>query len=373
MHHPVIQNLEKPLAITMWDFSWLERRWPGAGYEDWGQALDGLKERGYDAVRIDAYPHLIKADENKEWLLVPTWNQQVWGAAANVKVKPWPALAEFIEVCAEKDIKVALSSWFRKDEHDIRLNISTPQSMANLWMAVLDRLDAAGLMDSILYVDLCNEFPLKPWMPAFRHNVATDAETWHWWSDTSGAFMKASIAPLREKYPGLPFNYSFAMAGPLDNGFDASYHDLIDIHIWMASSNNHEFYRRVGYGYEPFDPAGYNNLAARGEIMYRADEGYWLGLQKDNIQQAADWSVKMDRPLCTTEGWSVVDYKDWPMLDWGWVKELTVHGVETAVDTGRWFSMCTSNFCGPQFVGMWRDVAFHQRLTNRIHAGALPQ
>lgn len=22
-------------AITMWDFSWLERRWPGAGYEDW--------------------------------------------------------------------------------------------------------------------------------------------------------------------------------------------------------------------------------------------------------------------------------------------------------------------------------------------------
>ena len=21
-------------AVTMWDFSWLERRWPGAGYED---------------------------------------------------------------------------------------------------------------------------------------------------------------------------------------------------------------------------------------------------------------------------------------------------------------------------------------------------
>ena len=24
-----------PRAITMWDFSWLERRRPGAGYEDW--------------------------------------------------------------------------------------------------------------------------------------------------------------------------------------------------------------------------------------------------------------------------------------------------------------------------------------------------
>ncbi len=44
----------RPRAITMWDFSWLERRWPGAGYEDWDQALDELAERGYDAVRIDA-------------------------------------------------------------------------------------------------------------------------------------------------------------------------------------------------------------------------------------------------------------------------------------------------------------------------------
>lgn len=25
-----------PLAITMWEFSWLERCWLGAGYEDWG-------------------------------------------------------------------------------------------------------------------------------------------------------------------------------------------------------------------------------------------------------------------------------------------------------------------------------------------------
>ena len=43
-----------PLAITMWDFSWIERRWDGAGFEDWNAALDGVKERGYDAVRIDA-------------------------------------------------------------------------------------------------------------------------------------------------------------------------------------------------------------------------------------------------------------------------------------------------------------------------------
>src|SRR5262245_2420640 len=54
-------------AITMWDFSWLERRWTGAGYEDWDQVLDGLVERGYDAVRIDAFPHLVHFGAEKEW------------------------------------------------------------------------------------------------------------------------------------------------------------------------------------------------------------------------------------------------------------------------------------------------------------------
>lgn len=49
----------------MWDFSWLERRWPGAGYEDWDKVLDELLEQGYNAIRIDAYPHLIAEDPTK--------------------------------------------------------------------------------------------------------------------------------------------------------------------------------------------------------------------------------------------------------------------------------------------------------------------
>jgi len=32
-----------PRAITIWEFSWIERRWDGAGYENWDKALDELK------------------------------------------------------------------------------------------------------------------------------------------------------------------------------------------------------------------------------------------------------------------------------------------------------------------------------------------
>lgn len=60
-----VKGTVNPLAITMWDFSWLERRWPGGSYEDWDKVLDELVDRGYNAVRIDAYPHLLAADAKK--------------------------------------------------------------------------------------------------------------------------------------------------------------------------------------------------------------------------------------------------------------------------------------------------------------------
>ena len=35
-----------PRAITMWDFSWLDRRWPGAGYEDWDKYWTSSRNGG---------------------------------------------------------------------------------------------------------------------------------------------------------------------------------------------------------------------------------------------------------------------------------------------------------------------------------------
>jgi hypothetical protein len=100
------------------------------------------------------------------------------------------------------------------------------------------------------------------------------------------------------------------------------------------------------------------------------DEEHWKKSLTSLIQNLADWSRATGLPLVTTECWAIVNYKDWPLLDWGWVKELCAHGVEEAVKTGRWTGIATSNFCGPQFRGMWRDVDWHQRLTKRIRESA---
>ena len=83
----------------------------------------------------------------------------------------------------------------------------------------------------------------------------------------------------------------------------------------------------------------------------------------------ADWSRWRNLPLVTTESWAIVCWKDGPGLEWGWVKDLCEFGVTEAIKHDRWRGIATSNFCGPQYAGMWEDVAWHVGLTTRIHDG----
>lgn len=365
-----IFNLKHPLAIAMWDFSWLERRWPGAGYEDWDRALDELCERGYDAVRIDAYPHLIAADAGREWEVLPAWNQNDWGSPARVRVRVVPELLEFLGKCADRKLKVGLSTWFQDDTTHRRLIIASPRAHAEIWIKTLAHIESAGLLDTIFYVDLCNEWPSRSWAPFFPApppGVMTD-----WRTPESIDWMKESLMQLRKSHPGIPATFSFNMhVIPAETAqIDVSFLDFLEPHRWMASST--DFYRRIGYHYEKFEDIGYKNVVAHAEALYRSDPEYWMAAFTPQIDGMAEWSRNTKKPLVTTEGWSIVDYKDWPGLDWGWVKELNVWAVERAAATGCWAALCTSNFCGPQFRGMWRDAAWHQRLTKLVHDSPLP-
>lgn len=57
-----IRNQPKPLAIAMWDYSWILRHHRAGEFEEWYRVPDELQERGYNAIRIDAMPHLIAPD-----------------------------------------------------------------------------------------------------------------------------------------------------------------------------------------------------------------------------------------------------------------------------------------------------------------------
>lgn len=363
-----ISDVKHPLAITMWDFSWLERRWPGAGYEDWDIALDGLAERGYNAVRIDAYPHLIAAGAEQKWNILPPWNQQVWGSPAPITIRVMPAILEFISKCKERGIKVALSSWFQKDESEACLKIASPAAFADMWAKTIQIIKDNGLFDSICYLDLCNEWPLTEWAPFFHAPKGREAD---WRSKESLRWMEESIRQLRPVCGELPLTYSLTtFLDPEDlKDVDVSYLDFYEVHRWMASNTN--FYKRVGYNFERFNDTGYKNIVARAEALYRSDPEYWWRQFQPYLDALVQWSRDTNRLLGTTEAWAIVDYKDWPGLDWGWVCEFNERAVNYVIEQARWAIICTSNFCGPQFHGAWCDIDWHQRLTKRIREASI--
>jgi hypothetical protein len=230
----------------------------------------------------------------------------------------------------------------------------------------LKQIEQAGLLDAILYVDLCNEFPLSTWTPFLPEDFKRDQflplsnkEQMRW--------INESLAVVRASFPDLDYTFSnWENCGIVER--DLSMMDILELHIWMAGG---PFYKEVGYKYEKFESTGYDNLVKKGESTYRKDPGKWQNMLKYRIQCAAKESRALGLPLSTTECWAVVDYKDWPLLNWDWVKELCALGVKEAASTGRWTSMATSNFCGPQFTGMWRDVEWHQELTDIIHKSVI--
>jgi hypothetical protein len=346
-----------PRAITMWDFSWLERRWPGAGYEDWDKALDELVERGYDAVRIDAFPHLVATDPLREWELRPHWNQQDWGSPALNRVRVQPALNEFIAKCAARNIKVALSTWFREDHENLRLRIIDGRAHGALWRRTLDTIAAAGLLEQIWFVDLCNEWALDLWAPFY-----TGSNDWS--APGSLAWMDDAIATVHEAYPQMPCTFSYCFKHAALAAARPARWSLAEPHVWLTQGSG--FYKRIGYTFQRFTTDGFESLARHGEALYRTDPSHWQTFLRRHVAAVAQTSRDAGLPLVTTECWGMVDYKDWPLLDWGWVKELCEIGLDAAITEGRWIGLATSNFCGPQFRGMWRDIEWHQRLTHRI-------
>ena len=193
-------------------------------------------------------------------------------------------------------------------------------------------------------------------------------------TDAAMDYMRTAIALVRQEYPDLPYCFSFDGENThFYHERDLSFFDLAEHHIWMTKLNKQQFYHEVGQAKDGrFTEEAYHLLADHALDVYHNKEDYWKQLLVDGIQTLAADAKAAGLPLATTECWGITDYKDFPMLPWDWVKDLCALGVETACQTGQWALMATSNFAAPQFCGMWRDVAWHQRLTTMIHEAPLP-
>ena len=178
------------------------------------------------------------------------------------------------------------------------------------------------LLDNLLYVDLCNEWPGDLMAPFFKNDPPE--LTWGYWHTAASMnWMKTAIELVRKQYPDIPLNFSF---DNLDvekySERDLSFFDFAEHHIWMVKENDAEFYREVKSRSEAagrpvnidglFSNQVYKNLVAEYEGIYSEKPDYWKSLLTNKIEKIAEHAGKANLPLITTECWGIVDYKDWP-------------------------------------------------------------
>ena len=382
---------EQALAVTMWEFSWLVRRSGAeAEYADWDRVLDELALRGYNCIRLDAFPHLVargpQGDLVERFTVLPQTPLFFWGNHEPVEVEPRRSLVEFLKKMKARGMKAGLSTWFNDDTLHRAHTIVTPQDYTRIWLETLDLLAAEGLHDIIAWVDLCNEFPLGKWAKGAYPAIFNGADPDNIlpallpWSQAERSAIQSyfdeAIPPLRSAYPNLRYTFSFAggFVGHNVTDIDTSNFDLAEVHIWL--SDDPVFSLTSGQLFLLLEfPGTLERHVNTAPGVYFGDRDRWLESLESKIRQWKEWADARELPLITSESWGPINYDDvdppGTYEEWDWVKDVCAEGVLMAMDRG-WEGICTSNFCQPHFEGMWADIAWNREQASRIRGVRIP-
>jgi len=384
-----ISKVTKPLAIAMWDFSWILRHHKYGEFYDWDKVLEGLAERGYNAIRMDAMPQFVVSEKdggivNEFRSPKKDWNPCLWGNDYTMDFRPREALLEFLPKCKEYRIQVGLATWF--SHHGIMRDIFNEEGgLQRAWTETLEFLQKHDLLDNIIYVDLLNEYPNNHGFNWLKQELNKRSDTKNFVLNNPNAhlpdnfkpkkndnrlyvayyndFANNLIAALKLKFPDIDFFASFDSG--LEN-IDLKNHAALDYHIWFH--HNSDFYQIVS-------DAGNTNI----DRDLRINQNEMLTYFNDNRVKLLSWmdgrlssiaaKAKENGIFCgNTEGWGPIGWFDHPDLNWNWVKESAEICVDLAKKHEEYKFICTSNFTHPQHRGMWEDIKWHREITRIIRS-----
>ena len=256
-----ISEIKNPLAIAMWDYSWILRHHRYGEFEDWNKVLEELAERGYNAIRIDAMPQFVAADTDGEisntFRSVKTdWKPSLWGNDYTMTFNPREALMEFLPACKKYGIKVGLASWFLRHGTSRKGIFVEEGGLLRAWDETLNFLNDNDLLDNVIYVDLLNEYPNWHGYDWFKNEMNDRSDMKKFILDNPDAnvppmdanfgksgtnplqrqfyneVIQSLISSLKEKFPDLDFFASLDSAMDLDL-INLSRFNALDYHIWF--------------------------------------------------------------------------------------------------------------------------------------------
>lgn len=389
-----ISKLTKPVAIAMWDYSWILRHHRYGEFENWEAVLNGLAERGYNAIRIDAMPQFIAADTNgevqTEFRSVRTdWTPVLWGNDYTMNFRPREALLEFLPKCEEYGIKVGLASWFLRHGTTRTEIFLEKGGLFRAWNETLTFLKDNDLLKNVVYVDILNEYPNWHGYDWVKKEMNDRSDVKKFKLDNPNAnvpdfdadsgesrynplqrkfyndFIDNTLKSLKEKYPGMDFFASLDSAMDLKeislSGFNA-----LDYHVWFQHRGDIPGLLEVWAKDQSLD---YRNIYAQLIKYWEEHKNSLVEWMKGRISDIAETALKNGIICGNTEGWGPIVWYDHPELDWNWAKTSAEICVDLALQHDPYKFICTSNFTHPQFKGMWEDIAWHRKMTTKIKQG----
>jgi hypothetical protein len=387
---PSLEELERPLAMAMWDFSWILRHHRYGEFEDWDQVLEGLAERGYDAIRIDIMPQYVARDTDGELTeefrsVRKDWAPVKWGNQYTMNFRPREALLEFLPLCREYGVRVGLSSWFVNHNTGPRKIFNEEGGALRAWKETLEFLNEHHLLDdNIIYADLLNEYPKWHGYDWFRKqmNDRGDVEKFKlenpeafipdYKEDTGefnplqlefqNKFANDLIESLQPQYPDIKFHLSITQSVPLEN-IDISRFGTLDYHIWMAINSNIPHWGEFRKMDQSKD---LRPIFAELEAAWKEKRQETIRIADHMIGHVAHTAKSHNITCGNTEGWGPVEWLDHPDINWNWIKDAADICVDLAKKHHNYKFICTSNFTHPQFKGMWEDKKWHKEITKRI-------
>lgn len=298
------------LAIADWDYSWLLRT-SGRDEDDYHllpRLLQELAERGFNALRVDAWPHLLAPDrEGKradEFVILPHHQRDAERGSRSVRhLRPHDRLLRLAQAAQQAGISLWLTSWLLPDTQARRSQVRSPDDFVRIWHATLEWLADQKALAPVVALDFAHHFPDQPagygaWQQLFGRTPLLARRGWHSHKGEAtgriNSYLVEVTQRLRTLYPQLHFGLSLAPErADQVKALDISELDFLDLHLLPQERrrtgkdrlshllNDHQGFCRM-HQIQPVIAAGSHHLAARSQhlpdICRLSEEGVELAL-----------------------------------------------------------------------------------------------
>lgn len=381
------------LTIAMWDFSWLNMHYPGGAFSDFAKAMDELIQRGFNTVRIDAFPLIIgKINNNDQKITISAAPLENWGATdMDRKHAVVTELVDFMKIAKKKNISVILSSWAIENVIEfpnLRKDYTDPKEIWKAWEKVLDILKEEDLLSPVVYVDFDQEFPhFSPLTPELNHlgqqtsnenfsasdameaagNVNTNFDKLNWNPEQMNfvrSYLTSTLNYFQKKYPELRFTFSFTTHWKEVRAMHINNFDVLELHFWMSQSER--FNTRTGFNALQKDRGehDYNDYMDRVEKTMKSIRPMLMKDMHNRLAWAKEWSEELAAPLVTTEAWGPWWHMDHHDLDWKWLYDWCKESMNASSDYELW-GATPWNYSHPYWEN-WKNVEWYNQLNRRF-------